>query len=56
MPPFIHCFVLLALVGAVGFWRYDSLNLGFFEPVQDAFPRIVRLVGQKSLNMVKDRG
>lgn len=56
MPPCILVFVKVPLVCAVGFWRYDALDLGPLKQSENPFPGIMGFIGQKRLNMIKNTG
>jgi hypothetical protein len=40
MPLYVLVFVMVPLVRAVGFWRYDALDLGPLDQIESPFPRI----------------
>lgn len=56
MPPCILVFVIVPLVCAVGFWRYDALDLCLLKQIEHPFPRIIGFISQKRLNVVKNTG
>ena len=49
-------FVIGSLVCAVGFWRYDALDLGLLKQSENPFPGIIGFISQNRLNMVENTG
>lgn len=56
MPPFIHLFIVFALLRPVGLGRYDGLNFGLFEQIKNTFVRIIGFIGQEGLYALKKAG